>query len=217
MDYRKTLNKEVFELMMKKALMEKYAEEISSLQSEGETDGHTFPEAFERRVNQAARSIVKRRIIMRIKKAVSILAYIIGLLIVAAAVFVLITNRQYTVEPREMPGATALDGESYIKFADLGTVAFYTYFMHYDDVGAVYPNYGALDIVNYYSVEKDYSGSGTKIDCEIMEKNKKHLVLHYYGVGVTKENFAENVDDTWEINMEDFWNGKYAKPVILEK
>lgn len=217
MDYRKTLNKEVFELMMKKALMEKYAEEVASLRNESETDEHNFPEAFEKNVNRAARSIVKRRIIMKIKKAVFVLACIVGLLIIAAAAFVLITNKQYTVEPREMPGATALDGESYIKFADLGTVAFYTYFMHYDDVGAVYPNYGALDIVNYYSVEKDYSGSGTKIDCEIMEKNKKHLVLHYYGVGITSENSSENVDDTWEISMEDFWNGKYAKPVLLEK
>lgn len=152
---------------------------------------------------------------MKVKRIITIIACIIAFLLILAITFLLVTNKQYTIAPREMPGATALDGESYIKFADIDTVTFYTVLLHYDNAEEFQDNYGAMDIVDYYSVDCNYVGNGTKIDCEVVEKNKDRLVLHYYGIGVTSEGAAESVDDNWEINMKNLWKGNYAKPILL--
>ena len=58
-------------------------------------------------------------------------------------------------------------------------------------------NVGALDIVYYYSNDCGYVGSGTKIDCEIIETNKKQAVLHYSGVD--KNGKITEVDDYWMV------------------
>lgn len=115
-----------------------------------------------------------------------------------------------------MLDATALDGESYIMFADFGTVDFYTIFLHYKDVENFQSNYGALDIVHYYSNDCNYIGNGTKIDFEVVELNKKSLVLHYYGVGITSDGKSVDIDDTWKIDMTTLWNGEYAQPELQQ-
>lgn len=67
-----------------------------------------------------------------------------------------------------------------------------------------------MDIVYYYSNDCGYVGSGTKIDCEVIETNKKQAVLHYSGVGVDKNGKITEVDDYWMVNMNDLWNGRYT-------
>lgn len=145
------------------------------------------------------------------KKLFIVLTVIAVILIISAALFLGKYDKKYTLEVRVMPGATALDGESYIEFADLGTVDFYTFFFHYIKPSDVQDNYGALDIVYYYSEDCGYVGSGTKIDCEVVETDKKQAVLHYSGIGVDKDGKLTQVDDHWAVNMNDLWNGRYTE------
>lgn len=154
---------------------------------------------------------------MKKKKIIISIVSVILVLILAAASFLLIKNKHYTIDARPMIGATALDDESYIMFADFGTVDFYTVFLHYKDVEDFQGNYGALEIVQYYSNECLYIGSGTQIDFEILELNKKSLVLHYYGIGVTSDGKSTSIDDTWKIDMTTLWNGGYAKPELINQ
>ena len=65
-----------------------------------------------------------------------------------------------------------------------------------------------MDIVYYYSNDCGYVGSGTKIDCEVIETNKKQAVFHYSGVD--KNGKITEVDDYWMVNMNDLWNGRYT-------
>ena len=150
------------------------------------------------------------------KKRFVLLIVISVILIIFGTVLLNKYDRKYILEVRAMPGATAIDGESYISFADLGTVDFYTFFFHYIKTSDVQDNYGALDIVYYYSNDCGYIGSGTKIDCEVIETNKKQAVLHYSGVGVDKYGKNTEVDDYWMVNMNDLWNGRYTDVSIIQ-
>ncbi len=150
------------------------------------------------------------------KKLFALLIVISVILIVFGTVLLNKYDRKYMLEVRTMPGATAIDGESYISFADLGAVDFYTFFFHYIKPSDIQDNYGALDIVYYYSNDCGYIGSGTKIDCEVIETNKKQAVLHYSGVGVDKDGKITEVDDYWVVNMNDLWNGRYTDVSIIQ-
>lgn len=150
------------------------------------------------------------------KKLFIILAVIAAVIVIAAAVFLSLFDKKYTLSVRPMPGATAIDGESYISFADLDTISFYTFFLHYPNPADVQPNYGALDIVDYYSEDCGYIGSGTKIDCDVIETAKEYALLHYYGVGVTDKNVSESVDDYWKIDMKQLWKGNYTETSIVD-
>ena len=161
---------------------------------------------------------LKKVISMKIKnkKLFIVLTVVAVILIISAALLLGKYDKKYTLEVRVMPGATAIDGESYIEFADLGTVDFYTFFFHYIRPSDVQDNYGALDIVYYYSEDSGYVGSGTKIDCEVIETNKKQAVLHYSGVGVDEDGKLTEVDDYWSVNMNDLWNGRYTEVSIIQ-
>lgn len=146
---------------------------------------------------------MKSRIILAV--AITAAAAAIAALTILAA-----TNKSYTIDVRPLPGATYLDGESRIEFADLESLNYYNYRQYYSDIADIQQNYtdGALDIVNYYSLERGYIGQGTYIKCSVSEKNKEQLILHYYGAGVTSDNISENVDDYWIINMDKLWRGE---------
>lgn len=152
----------------------------------------------------------------KIKKIIVILTSVITAVIILGTIFLGIFDKKYTLYTRPMPGATAIDGESYITFADIYITSFYTFFLHYKNPADVQLNYGALDIVDYYSVTCGFVGSGTKLDCDVVETNKNEAVLHYSGVGVDKDGVTTNVDDYWSVNMNDLWNGKYTNVSIIE-
>ncbi len=143
-------------------------------------------------------------------KKLFIISAVIAVILILAAAFLIFFDRKYSLSVRPMPGATAIDGESYISFADLDDIDFYTFFLHYDAPADVQLNFGTLDIVDYYSADCGYVGSGTKIDCDVVETNKKQAVLHYSGVGVTEDGTKAEVDDYWTVNMEKLWNGEYT-------
>ena len=152
---------------------------------------------------------------MKKRKIFIIVVSIVLALILSVICFLLIKDKHYTIQARPMIGATAMDNESYIMFADFGTVDFYTIFLHYRDFENFQSNYGALDIVHHYSNDCNYIESGTQIDFEVVELNKKSLVLHYYGVGITSDGKSVDIDDTWKIDMTTLWNGGYAKPELI--
>lgn len=51
-----------------------------------------------------------------------------------------IFDKKYTLYTRPMPGATAIDGESYITFADIYITSYYTFFLHYKNPADVQLN-----------------------------------------------------------------------------
>lgn len=140
----------------------------------------------------------------------------LALLILLTALIVIftVTNKSYTITVREMP-ATLLDEESFIEYADINKIIFYNWFQYYDNAGDVQPNYGALDIVYYYSVDCDYTGIGTHVKCEVVESGKDDLILHYYGNAVTGQGETVNVDDRWKVDMNSLWNGNYAGAELI--
>lgn len=152
----------------------------------------------------------------QIPKIIVILTCVITGVIISATIILGIIDKKYTLSVRPIHVAAATDGESYISFADLDTISFYTFFLHYKTPADVRLNYGALDIADYYSVICDFIGNGTKLDCDVIETSKDRAVLHYSGIGVGQNGAATAVDDYWSINMKDLWDGKYTDVSIIE-
>lgn len=152
----------------------------------------------------------------KMQKIIVILTCVITAVIISATIILGIIDKKYTLSVRSMPAAVSTDGESYISFADLDTISFYTFFLHYKTPADVRLNYGALDIAEYYSDTCGFVGNGTKLDCDVVEASKDRAVLHYNGIGVDKNGAATAVDDYWSINMKDLWDGKYTDVSIIE-
>ncbi len=148
---------------------------------------------------------------MKIKSKRCLVAYVSIFVCITAILVLVITNKQYTIEIRNIPGATSIDGESYIKLADIGDITYYNVLIYYNNIEDLQNNYNSMEIVNYYSQGLNYVGKGTQINCEVIEKNRQYFILHYYGQGITSENVSYIVDDYWKINMDDLWSGKPTK------
>lgn len=149
-------------------------------------------------------------------KKILITAIFVILLLAASFAAFRLTDKRYTLDIRPM-AVTVSDPDSYVMFADIGKITFYDYSRYYDTPSLVQDNYGAYDIVLYYSVDCGYSGAGTKLNCKVVEQNQDKLVLQYYGTGVTADGSSTSVDDRWTVNMGNLWNGKYAEALITEQ
>lgn len=156
-------------------------------------------------------------------KSKFIIIGIIAVLIAAIGAYLAKTNRTYTFEIRPMLGATYLDGNSYIEFADFEEIKYYDSFLHYEYNSETESlegfgenlQQGAFDILNHYSNECDFIGEGTQIKCEPIEQTRKKAVLHYYGIGITSSGTKVNIDDYWEYNIGKAFDGEMTTAVLL--
>lgn len=96
-------------------------------------------------------------------KKILITAIFVILLLAASFAAFRLTDKRYTLDIRPM-AVTVSDPDSYVMFADIEKITFYDYSRYYDTPSLVQDNYGAYDIVLYYSVDCGYSGAGTKLN-----------------------------------------------------
>lgn len=174
--------------------------------------------SFFERYGTAAFAKFKGDIPMNTKsqKIIVVITSVITAVIIAGTILLGIFDKKYTLSVHSMPVAAAIDSESYISFAELDTISFYTFFLYYKVPTDVQLNYGASDIVDYYSVNCGFVGKGTKLNCDVVEATKDQTVLHYSGVGVDKDGVMTRVDDYWSVNMNDLWNGKYTDVSMIK-
>jgi hypothetical protein len=151
------------------------------------------------------------------KKKITIsVAASVALVLAVTAAYLIATNRQYSFDISNMPVTVDDIQGSYIAYTQVDNMTFYDYALHYDKIDLIQGNFGTPDIFAYYNANLGYSEVGTKIDCEVTEKNKDYAVLHYFGTGVTPDGETTNVDDYWRFDIANLWNGEYAGVTLTE-
>lgn len=214
MDYKKSLNSDLFEEMMKYALIERYTSEVNSLKAEPEEE--PFSEAFDKKVSRIIRKVGRKEQLKNVAKLAAksltiilmVLGVSFGILMTQPKVYAAVCDVVRTVfEDHDSYSSNAsnsnMDGKtfnnnivpSYIPEGYKLRQAFYGDY----NVDLIYENIDNMDIRYGYG---DKDGTEISINNERIEYSEKSLN------GVTYHIYEAAVSDDY--NTVIFCNDKYV-------
>lgn len=214
MDYKKALNNEIFELMMKRALIERYTEEVNVLRKEDEDI--SFSAAFEKKISGFARLAGRNERIKGLVKistkaavtAAAIMGIIFGGLLtqpkIYADVLEIIRRTFPTHDSYEYPTVNSVENPDFDKnvipqYIPDGYTLRYIY----------YADYGVdmmFDDIDEHELRFDY---GLAQGSKILIDNERHEFSEFNLNGITYY-FYQAFDEQKEYNTIIWYSGRYS-------